>query len=57
MFRQLKQFLSRFRLGRAVLHLSCILRGGKVSWHVEGVKRELLNAKEGPFTPPKPKRD
>lgn len=37
----LKMKLTRHRLGRAVLHLGCLARGGKTGWHLAGVKREL----------------
>ena len=38
--------LSRHRLGRALLHGWCIVRGGNRSWHLAGVRRELLPGAE-----------
>ncbi|MBI3414204.1 MAG: glycoside hydrolase family 32 protein [Verrucomicrobia bacterium] len=37
----MKNRLSKHRLGRAALHLACILRGGCVRWHFAGMLREL----------------
>lgn len=34
--------LAERRLGRALLHLKCLLRGGKFSWHLAGLRRELF---------------
>ncbi|HSU54402.1 MAG TPA: hypothetical protein VLT36_10110, partial [Candidatus Dormibacteraeota bacterium] len=34
--------LVEFRLGRAFLHLNCLVRGSKWSWHVRGIVRELF---------------
>ncbi len=39
----LKMKLTRHRLGRAILHLSCLARGGKPAWHLAGVRRELFS--------------
>lgn len=38
----LKMKLTRHRLGRAALHMGCLLRGGKRTWHLAGVRRELF---------------
>jgi len=37
----MKLFLSNFALGRMLLHLGCICRGGKKQFHLNGVWREL----------------
>lgn len=34
--------LADHRLGRAFLHLKCLVRGGKCSWHLGGILRELF---------------
>ncbi len=34
--------LARNRFGRMLLHLNCIARGGKWSWHLAGLRRELF---------------
>jgi sucrose-6-phosphate hydrolase SacC (GH32 family) len=34
--------LAENRLGRALLHLKCLARGGKWSWHLAGLRRELF---------------
>jgi beta-fructofuranosidase/levanase len=36
-----KTALAQTRAGRVVLHLACLLRGGKWSWHYTGLRREL----------------
>ncbi|HXG48537.1 MAG TPA: hypothetical protein VNO52_12985 [Methylomirabilota bacterium] len=33
--------LTRHRIGRALLHLSCIVAGGNRRWHWQGIRREL----------------
>ena len=33
--------LTKHRLGRVLLHLGCLARGGKVVWHLGGVMREV----------------
>ena len=33
--------LASFRLGRIALHLTAILAGGKLAWHVAGIVREF----------------
>jgi beta-glucosidase len=38
----LKLTFSKHRLGRVLLHLCCLARGGKISWHWAGVRRELF---------------
>ena len=38
-----KTKLARHRLGRSLLHLWCIARGGKILWHAQGVWRELFH--------------
>jgi sucrose-6-phosphate hydrolase SacC (GH32 family) len=44
----LKMKLTRHRLGRAILHLSCLARGGKPAWHLAGVRRELFSRRQAP---------
>jgi hypothetical protein len=34
--------LAENRLGRIYLHLKCLLRGGKWSWHLAGLRREIF---------------
>jgi sucrose-6-phosphate hydrolase SacC (GH32 family) len=34
--------LAENRLGRAFLHLKCLVRGGKWSWHLAGLRREIF---------------
>ena len=36
-----KLLLTRVAVGRMLLHLGCIVRGGRVLHHLEGIKREL----------------
>jgi len=36
-----------FRIGRALLHLVCLVRGGNRRWHIRGIVRELF----GPANP------
>ncbi|HXA43923.1 MAG TPA: glycoside hydrolase family 32 protein [Candidatus Angelobacter sp.] len=38
---QHKLKLTKYRLGRVLLHLGCLVRGGKFAWHLNGVIREL----------------
>lgn len=37
----LELYFSRHPLGRVALHLGCICRGGKIRFHLAGVRREL----------------
>jgi sucrose-6-phosphate hydrolase SacC (GH32 family) len=37
--------LANHRLGRLFLHLKCLVRGGKWSWHLAGLRRELYGAR------------
>ena len=37
----MKLFLAEYVLGRILLHLGCALRGGKVRFHLAGIRREL----------------
>ncbi len=39
---RLKMSLTANRLGRALLHLVCIARGGPFGWHWAGIRRELF---------------
>ena len=34
--------LTQSRLGRAYLHLKCLVRGGRWSWHLAGLRREMF---------------
>jgi len=36
-----KCFLARSSIGRVILHLECLRRGGKTRFHFSGVRREL----------------
>lgn len=38
----MKLYLTRIALGRVVLHLGCICRGGQLDFHWAGIRRELL---------------
>ena len=38
---RLRLSVAASRPGRVFLHLACIVRGGKVAWHVAGIRREL----------------
>ncbi len=38
-------FLARHGAGRCLLHLGCICRGGRVSFHLEAIVRELREAR------------
>lgn len=40
-FERVKLFLANYALGRMLLHLGCICRGGKLSHHREGIRREF----------------
>jgi hypothetical protein len=40
-------YCSRHPLGRVALHLGCICRGGKIRFHLAGVRRELRSLKLG----------
>ena len=33
--------LSRSHTGRMILHLACLNKDKKFSWHIKGIKREL----------------
>ena len=35
--------LATNRFGRSVLHVWCIVRGGKLAWHLTGIRRELFS--------------
>lgn len=37
--------LTRHRIGRALLHLGCIVSGGNRRWHWQGIRRELRLAR------------
>ena len=39
--------LSQNRLGRALLHVLCIVAGGNRPWHWEGILRELRLTRSG----------
>ena len=34
--------LARVSVGRIVLHAACAVKDGRVQWHWEGIKRELV---------------
>ena len=34
--------LTEHRLGRVLLHLKCVVRDHKWSWHLDGLRRELF---------------
>ena len=38
--------LAENRLGRIYLHLKCLVRGGKWSWHLAGLRREIFGRAE-----------
>jgi len=38
-----KMQLTRIALGRALLHLGCLLRGGRWDFHYAGIRRECRN--------------
>jgi hypothetical protein len=40
-FNPMKRFLAQIALGRMFLHVGCICRGGKVGFHMEGLRREI----------------
>lgn len=42
-------YLSRFHLGRMLLHALCAVRRGHWKWHLAGIQREIMN--EGPKRP------
>jgi hypothetical protein len=42
--RVLKQKLAKSQFGRVLLHLGCLLRDSKWSWHLAGIRRELTKA-------------
>jgi hypothetical protein len=42
-FESMKLFLANYALGRMLLHLGCICRGGKKPYHREGIRREFRN--------------
>jgi hypothetical protein len=37
----MKYSLAQTRIGRALLHTGCILRGGRIVYHARGIRREL----------------
>jgi hypothetical protein len=39
----MKDQLTETRAGRIVLHLMCIVRHGRVRWHWDGIRRELIH--------------
>lgn len=41
MIRHSKEFLVQRPLGRVTLHAWCMVRGGRVRWHMAGIVREL----------------
>ena len=43
----MKLFLTEIALGRVLLHLGCVLRGGRWSFHWCGVRRELRHLLRG----------
>ena len=38
---KMQMSFSNFCLGRMALHLGCMVRGGKVKWHLGGIRREF----------------
>ena len=36
-----KHKLARSHFGRVILHLGCLLRDSKWSWHLAGIRREI----------------
>jgi len=42
MNREIKLNLANWRLGRIVLHLACIVRGGKFAWHFRRIASEVF---------------
>ena len=40
----IREVLVDSRPGRALLHLGCMLRGGRIRWHAQGILRELRQA-------------
>jgi len=41
MMASLKIYLTQIALGRVLLHLGCLLRGGHQDFHWAGIRREL----------------
>jgi len=37
----MKQYLTQIALGRIVLHLGCVCRGGQWGYHLTAVRREI----------------
>jgi len=42
MLTNLKMKLAQHTIGRVLLHLGCLLRGGRWSYHWAGIRRELV---------------
>ena len=43
----MKLMLAQYTLGRVLLHLGCLARGGQWKFHWVGVRRELKRLKPG----------
>src|SRR5271168_3065375 len=41
MVNRLNLKLTKHRLGRVLFHLGCLVKGGKIAWHLNGMVREL----------------
>lgn len=35
------RYFAQFAAGRVLLHLVCLVRTGRVAWHVDGIKRQF----------------